>query len=79
MQNVNSCNLRVDFRIEQADNNSTYGVIFLEIVEHQHNGYTISCDAAHMYKIIESLTIVGNTLSIQFIRYNPHDLTSMMV
>ena len=32
-------NSRVDFLIEHADNNSTYGLIFLEVDEHQHDGY----------------------------------------
>ena len=49
-----------------------FGFIFLEVDEHQHNGYPISCDVSRMAKIIESLAIDGNKVPIRFIRYNPH-------
>ena len=41
--------------------------------ENQHKfGYGgISCDMKRMAKILESLTVGGNTLLITFIRYNP--------
>ena len=35
----------------------------------------MSCELSRMSKVIESLTIDGNTLPIRFIRYNPHSYT----
>ena len=40
--------------------------------EHQHESYALSCEISRMAKILEILTLQGNTLPIQFIRYNPH-------
>ena len=39
VHDIDNKNSRVDFLIEHADNNSTYGLIFLEVDEHQHDGY----------------------------------------
>jgi len=49
-------------------------IVFLEVDENQHKfGYGgISCDMKRMAKIVESLTVGGNTLPVIFIRYNPH-------
>lgn len=48
--------------------------VFLEVDEGQHTaGYgPVSCDMRRMSKVLESLTIEGNTLPIIFVRYNPH-------
>lgn len=46
-------------------------VIMLEIDESQHVSYGIYCDVARMSKIYEALILDGNTLPVQFIRYNP--------
>ena len=64
---------RIDFVIEHTDTNGTFGIIFLEVDEHEHKFYALSCEVSRMSKIIEILTIQGNTLPIQFIRYNPHE------
>ena len=72
MNDETNTNSRVDFVIEHIDNNDRFGLIFLEVNEHQHNGYAISCDVSQMAKIIESLAIDGNKVPIRFIRYNPH-------
>ena len=32
----------------------------------------LSCEVSRMAKILEILTLQGNTLPIRFIRYNPH-------
>lgn len=60
---------RVDFLLD------IHGCIaMLEIDEGQHRfgDYSILCDMARMSKILEALTIGGNTLPIIFIRFNPH-------
>ena len=55
-----------------TDNNGIFGIIFLEVDEHQHKSYELTCEVSRMSKILEILTIQGNTLPIRFIRYNPH-------
>ena len=60
INDINNTNSRVDFVIEHTDINDRFGLIFLEVDEHQHNGYPISCDVSRMAKIIESLMIDGN-------------------
>lgn len=52
-------------------------IIFLEVDEGQHKfGYgSAACDMKRMAKIIESLTLGGNTLPIVFLRYNPNAFT----
>ena len=72
VNDINNTNSRVDFVIEHTDINDKFGLIFLEVDEHQHNGYPISCDVSRMAKIIESLMIDGNIVPIRFLRYNPH-------
>lgn len=59
---------RVDFLIIHKS-----GVIFLEVDEGQHRfgEYSVSCDMGRMAKIIESLTLGGNSMPVLFIRYNP--------
>lgn len=49
-------------------------VIMLEVDEDQHRfGYgPVLCDMARMADIVLSLAAEGNTLPIQFVRYNPH-------
>ena len=46
-------------------------VIMLEIDEQQHFSYGVYCDVARMSRIYEALMLDGNTLPVQFIRYNP--------
>ena len=70
---IENKNSRIHFVIDCKDTNDTFGLIFLEIDEHQHNGYTIFCELSRMCKILESLTIDGNNVPIHFIRYNPHN------
>lgn len=43
----------------------------LEVDEEHHVSYGIYCDVAHMSKVYEALMLDGNTLPVQFIRYNP--------
>ena len=50
-------------------------MIFIEVDEHSHDGFPISCEISRMTKIVESLKIDGNDLPIRFIRYNPHTYT----
>lgn len=50
-------------------------VVLLEVDEHQHKGYGISCDLKRMGLTIESLRLEGNTQRIVFIRYNPDAFT----
>ena len=59
----------IDFVIDHVA-----GVIFMtenDEGQHKYGSYSISCDAARMGKIIESLTIGGNTIPIFFLRFNP--------
>jgi hypothetical protein len=50
-------------------------VVMLEVDEGQHRfgDYSVGCDMGRMARIIESLTVEGNTLPIVFVRYNPHE------
>jgi len=48
------------------------GVVFLEVDEHQHDGYGVECEVARMVNIHSSLAAGGNRMPILFIRYNPH-------
>ena len=68
---TNKC-ARIDFLIEHTDTNNTFGLILLEVDENQHKTYEISCELARMSKVMESLTLDGNTIPIKFVRYNPH-------
>lgn len=47
-------------------------VVFLEVDEHQHDGYGVSCDVQRMAKIVESIRCEGNSMRVVFVRYNPH-------
>ena len=71
-EDIENSYARVDFAIEHTDINGTFGVIFLEIDEKQHEDRMLSCEVSRMAKILEILTLQGNTLPIRFIRYNPH-------
>ena len=57
---------RIDFVAEMKG-----CIVFLEVDEHQHCGYMVGCDMKRMAKIVETLTLGGNTLPILFLRYNP--------
>jgi hypothetical protein len=63
---LGSNNSRIDFLIDLNGK-----LIFLEVDEDQHKSYNIKCEVSRMLKILESLTIGGNTINITFIRYNP--------
>ena len=41
MNDINKTNLHVDFAIEHNGINEHFGLIFLEVDEHQQNGYPI--------------------------------------
>lgn len=47
-------------------------VIVLEVDEHQHQGYGVSCDVARMANLYEAWALEGNMLPVRIIRYNPH-------
>ena len=67
-----SCEEDIENSYARAGTNGTFGVIFLEIDEKQHEDRMLSCEVSRMAKILEILTLQGNTLPIRFIRYNPH-------
>jgi len=69
---IDNSSSRIDFVIEHTDCNGTFGIICLEVDENQHEDRMLSCEVSRMSKIVEILTIQGNTLPIRFIRYNPH-------
>jgi hypothetical protein len=46
-------------------------VFFIEVDETQHSDKDQSCETSRMLRIVESLTIGGNTTNIIFIRFNP--------
>ena len=75
ISDINNSNSRIDFVLEHRDQQGTFGLIFLEVDEHQHRWNMISCEVSCMSKIIESLRLDGNMLPIQFIRYNPNTFT----
>jgi hypothetical protein len=50
-------------------------VVILEVDEHQHAAYGITCDLKRMGLTVESLRLEGNTQRIVFIRYNPDAFT----
>jgi len=61
---------RIDFVLELPDRR-----VFLEIDEHQHSdreSYPIECEMARMTKVMESVSVSGNSRRTQWIRYNPH-------
>lgn len=67
---------RIDFIVERTDSNGTMGLIFVEVDEHQHKcSSDVTCDVTRMSKIMEAITIDGNTLPVKFIRYNPNEFT----
>lgn len=61
---------RVDFLLVENGN-----VVIVEIDEHQHYSYPVSCDSVRPWKIAESLTLDGNTLPVLIIRWNPDAFT----
>lgn len=66
----------VDFLVEIRDEEGKVkGYVFLEVDEHQHKGYNLSCELRRMSDVIRTLNLEGNTLPIIFLRYNPHDFT----
>ena len=76
VQDIENRNSRIDFVIEHTDViNKKYGLLFLEVDEHQHESYPVPCEISRMTKVIESLRTEGNELPIRFIRYNPHSFS----
>ena len=76
MKDIENRNSRIDFVIEHTDViNKKYGLLFLEVDEHQHESYPVPCEISRMTKVIESLRTEGNELPIRFIRYNPHSFS----
>jgi hypothetical protein len=61
---------RVDFVVQLKG-----CLVFLEVDETQHCSYMVRCDMMRMAKIVESLTVGGNSLPILFLRYNPDAYT----
>ena len=76
VKDIENRNSRIDFVIEHTDViNKKYGLLFLEVDEHQHESYPVPCEISRMTKVIESLRTEGNELPIRFIRYNPHSFS----
>lgn len=59
---------KIDFVLDHVKG----GLVFIEIDEDQHRfgKYSISCDIVRMSKVLESVTLEGNTLPILFLRLN---------
>jgi len=63
----------IDFLIECKDAaGKTTGFILLEVDEHQHEWYDLSCELRRMMDAHRSLILGGNSFPIMFLRYNPH-------
>jgi len=63
----------IDFLIFVRDENGKIkGIIFLEVDEHQHDRYEVSCELRRMADVSRTLTMEGNTFPVVFLRYNPH-------
>jgi len=75
ISDISNSNSRIDFVLEHRDQQGTFGLIFLEVDEHQHKWNMLSCEISRMSKIIESLRVDGNMLPIRFVRYNPDAFT----
>ena len=75
ISDIKKSNSRIDFVLEHRDQQGTFGLIFLEVDEHQHKWNMLSCEISRMSKIIESLRVDGNMLPIRFVRYNPDAFT----
>ena len=75
ISDIKNSNSRIDFVLEHRDQQGTFGLIFLEVDEHQHKWNMLSCEISRMSKIIESLRVDGNMLPIRFVRYNPDAFT----
>ena len=50
-------------------------IVFLEVDENQHSDRSQLCECARMAKIVESISIGGNSLPVIFFRFNPHEYT----
>jgi uncharacterized Zn-finger protein len=57
---------RIDFVIEGRG-----WIVFLEVDEDQHGADGYSCDLRRMARVLECLTLEGNTMPVVFLRYNP--------
>lgn len=75
ISDINNSSSRIDFVLEHRDQQGIFGLIFLEVDEHQHKWNMLSCEISRMSKIIESLRVDGNMLPIRFVRYNPDAFT----
>lgn len=66
----------IDFLIEiKNKENQTIGFVFLEVDEHQHSWYSVSCEIRRMADVQRTLILEGNTFPVLFLRYNPHKYT----
>ena len=66
------CRAFIDYLITIKDRTGTGGIIFLEVDEHQHEWYEITCEIRRMTDVYHTLILEGNTLPILFVRYNPN-------
>ncbi|KAI9008077.1 hypothetical protein BC832DRAFT_405882 [Gaertneriomyces semiglobifer] len=63
----------IDFLVEVNDEEGKLaGFVLLEVEEHQHSSYSVSCEVRRMADVHHTLVLEGNTINIAFIRYNPH-------
>jgi uncharacterized Zn-finger protein len=63
----------IDFIIFVRDaHGKMKGIIFLEVDEHQHEWYDVSCEVRRMSDVARTLILEGNTFPVVFLRYNPH-------
>ena len=64
---------RVDFLIGPLGASNT--VVLLEVDEHQHGSYEVSCEVRRMSDVAAAFTTEGNTLPVAWIRFNPDHYT----
>ena len=62
---------RIDFVLGPMGPTNT--MVFLEVDEHAHAGYAVSCEVRRMADVTGSAILEGNTLPIAWIRFNPDD------
>ena len=60
---------RGDFLIGPLGASNT--VVLLEVDEHQHGSYEVSCEVRRMSDVAAAFTTEGNTLPVAWIRFNP--------
>jgi hypothetical protein len=66
LRSIGATCARVDFRV------AAHGcVLLLEVDEKQHTSWDYTCDIRRMTRVVESMTLAGNTSPVVFIRYNP--------